>query len=500
MKKVLSSVEMKACDTHTIEEFGVPSLVLMERAALSVCDILFEKYPKANNIGIFCGPGNNGGDGVAIGRILHNMGYNVNVIVLGNPEKFSAQLKQEIDIAVNYKTDIGIIGDITTWDNCFDEMLADTDVFIDAMFGIGLTRGLAGAFEQNARFMNNSGKPVIAVDIPSGFDTDSGKLLGEVGVKADTTVTFAYMKKGLLLGECKEAAGEIKVADVGIYGANENAAEILDDSILDMIPQRTVTANKGTCGKVLVIAGSDNIYGACFLSANAALTTGSGLVKVYTHKNNIQSIQQNLPEAMYLGYDDYNEAELLEQIKWADTILIGPGLGTSEISVNIVNAIIANAQVPVVIDADGINIAAKNLPLLDELSHFVPVILTPHLKEMERLCGVSVKELNYDMEKVAKEFAVSHNCIVVLKNHTTVIANANTVFYCNSGNEGLATAGSGDVLAGIIAALLGQKMTPIEAAAAGAYIHGRAGTAATKTTGIKGLLARDIIANINKLI
>ncbi|SEA05608.1 NAD(P)H-hydrate epimerase [Pseudobutyrivibrio sp. ACV-2] len=500
MKKVLSAAEMKACDTGTIEEYGIPSLVLMERAALGVCNVLFEKYPKANNIGIFCGPGNNGGDGVAIGRILHNMGYSVKMIVLGNPEKFSPQLKQEIDIAVNYKTELLITGDITMDANCFDELLEGTDLFIDAMFGIGLTRGLSGSFEHMARFINNSGKPVIAVDIPSGFDTDSGKLLGDVGVKADTTVTFAYLKKGLLLGDCKAAAGEIKVADVGIYGADENAAALLDDSILEVIPPRDVTANKGTCGKVLVIAGSENIYGACYLSANAALTTGSGLVKVYTHKNNIQSIQQNLPEAMYLGYDDFNETELLEQIKWADTILIGPGLGISEVAVNIVNTIQKSAQVPVVIDADGINIVAKNLPLFDELTGRVPVILTPHLKEMERLCGVPVKDINYDMEKVAKDFAVSHNCVVVLKNHTTVISNVNTVFYCNSGNEGLATAGSGDVLAGIITSLLGQGLSAFDAAAAGTYIHGRAGAIATRTTGIKGLLARDIIANINQLI
>lgn len=500
MKKVLSAAQMKDCDRRTIEEYGVPSLVLMERAALGVCNVLFEKYPKAKNIGIFCGPGNNGGDGVAIGRILHNMGYTATVIVLGNPEKLSEQLNQEISIAVNYKADVGVIGDIQIDDNCFDELFEDADVIIDAMFGIGLTRGLSGTFAQIAEFINNSGKPVIAVDIPSGFDTDSGKLIGEVGVKADTTVTFAYLKKGLLLGDCKAAAGEIKVADVGIYGADEDTAELLDDSILDVIPKRDVAANKGTCGKVLVIAGSENIYGACFLSTGAALTTGSGLVKVYTHNNNIQSIQQNLPEAMYLGYDDYNEAELLEQIKWADTILIGPGLGTSEVSINIVNTILKSAQVPVVIDADGINIVAKNQTLLDELTGRVPVILTPHLKEMERLCGVPVKDINYDMEKVAKDFAVSHNCVVVLKNHTTVISNVNTIFYCNSGNEGLATAGSGDVLAGIITSLLGQGLSAFDAAAAGTYIHGRAGAIATRTTGIKGLLARDIIANINQLI
>lgn len=501
MKPILSASQMKEWDSKTIEQMGVPSLVLMERAALAVCNRISHLYSKNVRIGIFAGPGNNGGDGIAIARILHTKGYPVKAIVLGDSKKFSPQLRQELSIAGNYGAEVIYpwnIDDVSIKE--LSKLFDCCDILIDSMFGIGLTRGLEGDYAVAAEYINQSGKTVIAVDIPSGYSTDSGKLLGEVGVKADITVTFAYMKKGLVLGECKTAAGVIYVADVGIYCNSDSVAWLLDEEILERIPKREATANKGSCGKVLVIAGSESIYGACYLAANAALVTGSGLVKIYTHVNNIESIQQALPETMYKGYTTFNEKEILEQLSWADAIVIGPGLGTSDLSADIIKTVSKHAAVPVIVDADGINLLAKDIELLDDLAGRVPVILTPHLKEMERLCNTPVNELNYNMENEAQDFAIKHNCTVVLKNHTTVVSTVNTIFYCTSGNEGLATPGSGDVLAGIIGALLGQGVDSTTAASAGAYIHGRAGTIASESTGIKGLLARDIIANINKVI
>lgn len=502
MKKVLSAAQMRAWDTKTIDYYGVPSLVLMERAALSVCDRIRTKYDPDVKVGIFCGPGNNGGDGIAIARILHQQGIDVKAIMLGDSKKFSPQLRQELEIAGKYEVCV-----IYPWnmdDSSVTELsklFYDRDILIDAMFGIGLTRNLADGYEAAARYMNKSGKKVVAVDIPSGYDTDSGKLLGEDGVKADVTVTFGYMKKGLLLGECKEAAGEVHVADVGIYGdKKEFAPELLDDSILEKIPAREPSANKGSCGKILVVAGSESVYGACYLAANAALVTGSGLVKILTHENNIGAIQHYLPEAMYRSYIDYDEDGLRADLCWADTVILGPGLGTGDTSRKIVNFICKNADVPVLVDADGINIISESLPLLDELTKRVPVILTPHLKEMERLCNMTIQHINYNMEEVASDFAREHNCVVVLKNYTEVITDANAIYYCCSGNEALASGGTGDVLAGIIGALLGQQMSAIDAAAAGSYLHGAAGTIASFKTGIKGLLARDVIANIHELI
>ena len=501
MKLLLSAAEMRACDNSTIEKMGVPSLVLMERAAMSVCDVILSRFEKCNNIGVICGPGNNGGDGVAVARILHNKGFCTKVLIIGESKKFSESLKQELSIAKNYGVELSYIKNRDSISpKEFSSFFSECDLIVDAMFGIGLTRGLDGNYKSACQYINQSNKPVIAVDIPSGFDTDSGKLLGDAGVNATITVTFAYMKKGLVLGDCKEATGEIIVADVGIYCKDNSTAKLLDDTVLDTIPWRPTIANKGTCGKVLIIAGSDKIYGACYLAALAALCSGSGLVKIYTHYNNIGTIQSCLPEAMYTAYTNYDEVSLIPDISWADAIVVGPGLGTAKAASSILKTLSKTATVPVVIDADGLNVLAKDLSILDELSAVVPVILTPHLKEMERLCGIPVSEINYDMENIASNFAKKHNCIVVLKNHTEVITSESGVYYCTSGNEALATPGSGDVLAGIIGALLGQEMDAEDAAVAGCYVHGKAGTIAAKKVGIKGLLARDIISNIHELI
>lgn len=492
MKEILDSATMRRCDQRTIEEHHVPSLVLMERAALSVAVEIRTNFKEALNITVVCGPGNNGGDGVAIARMLKIAGKNVRCIVLGNQEKFTEQLSSEIAMAESYGLKIEYDID--------EEAFEKADLVVDAMFGIGLTRGLSGQFEYAAQLMNQCALQVVAVDIPSGYDADCGKLLGQVGVQAHTTVTFAYMKKGLVLGDCKKAAGKVIVADVGIYLDREkdSFATIVDSDILHLLPPRPVDANKGTCGKLLVIAGSKNIYGACYLSAKAALRAGTGLVKIYTHTNNIASIQQGLPEAMYLGYTEYNKEELLQQISWADTILMGPGLGTSELSQDIVKTVLENPSKPMIIDADGLNIAAQNKELLKQAAAKAPIIITPHLKEMERLCGTPVAQINNDMENVAKSFADEYKITVILKNFTTIIASANTINYVTSGDEGLATPGSGDVLAGIVSSLVGQKILPQIAVLAATYIHGAAGHMASEELGTRAVLASDIIENIHR--
>ena len=491
MLEILSAKQMQACDKRTIEKHEIPSLVLMERAALKVVETIEKEYENANSFSVVCGPGNNGGDGVAIARLLRLKGNTVDCMVLGDSEKFSEQLKQEIKIAESYG--------MTIHNKLIDESIEQADLTIDAMFGIGLSRGLSGEYDYAAAIINQCANRVLAVDIPSGYNADSGKLLGETGVRADITVTFAYMKKGMLLGDCKAATGKIVVADVGIYleRGGDQYETLIDDDIFKFVKSRAVDANKGSCGKLLVIAGSESIYGACYLSAKSALATGTGLVKIYTHKNNIASIQQNLPEAMYAGYDEYHEKELAEEIKWASTILVGPGLGTSDIAKMILKQVLSKANVPLVIDADGINLLAEDdmKDLLKQAAKRVPVVITPHLKEMERLTGIRVSDINYNMEQVAIDFAKEFGCFVVLKNFTTIITDGNKVSFVNSGNEGLATPGSGDVLAGAIASLISQKVNPkidVEICAA-TYLHGKAGTLASKKYGVRGVLARHII-------
>ena len=489
---------MQQCDKNTIENHGIPSLVLMERAALSVAIAIMSKFPEAINFYVVCGPGNNGGDGVAIARLLHLKGKNVNCAVLGDSSKYSKQLLEEIEIAKSYGIDIDYEVDF--------EMIKRSDLIVDAMFGIGLTRGLEGTYLAAADIINKALGKVVAVDIPSGYDSDTGKLLGDAGIKADLTITFAYMKKGLVLGDCKAAAGDIEVADVGIYLDNidPSLTTIIDDNIFSLIKPRPVDANKGTCGKLLVIAGSENIYGACYLSAKAALVAGSGLVKIFTHKNNVASIQQNLPEAMYYGYDSFHEDELIKSMNWADVILLGPGLGTNDVSKAIVDTILNQLNCPVIIDADGINLVAKKLDLLKEAARNIPVVLTPHLKEMERLTGINLNEIKYDIENVASNFAKEYNCTVILKDATSIVATKKSVSYIISGNEGLATPGSGDVLAGIVASLVGQKVNPDFGiiACAAAHMHGLAGRHVSEVSGVRSVLASDIIdeiKNLNKL-
>lgn len=494
MNEILSAVQMKSCDEKTITEHNIPSLVLMERAALKVVDVIEKHFSEAKSFYVVCGPGNNGGDGVAIARLLHLKGLKVHCLVLGNPDKFSNQLGQEIAIAESYSMDIAHQID--------ESAINQADLVIDAVFGIGLMRGLEGDFEYAAAYISQKANKVLAVDIPSGYDTDCGKLLGTVGVKADITVTFAYMKKGLVLGECKAAAGKVVVADVGIYldKSDEACPTIIDKEILKHIKPRSILANKGSCGKLLIVAGSESIYGACYLSAKAALSTGTGLVKIFTHENNVSSIQQALPEAMYVAYDAYKGNELLKEIEWADTILVGPGIGTSDIVRQMLNDILEIATVPLVIDADGLNLIAKEdiKNSFKSAASRVPVIITPHLKEMERLTGIPLQKINYDMENIARGFAKEYGCIVVLKNHTTVVASENSVGYVTSGNEALATPGSGDVLAGVIASFVVQRVNPeinilVEAAT---FMHGYAGRKASEKYGTRGVLASQIIENL----
>ncbi len=497
MTYILDAAQMRAFDNNTIESHHIPSLVLMERAALACCNKIKELQPVGSKLGVLAGPGNNGGDGVAIARILHLAGYHVSLIILGDSSKYSDSLKTELDIASSYGLNIKASASDSL--SQVLKSLDDCQLLVDAIFGIGQNREITGNFAQAVAYMNNSAATLLSVDIPTGFNTDTGNSLG-IHASADLTVTFSFMKKGLVLSDCALHCGQITLADVGIYdnfGPEDFKSYILDEATLDYLPIRPRNANKGSQGKVLIIAGCQSIYGACYLSAEAALRAGSGLVRIYTHQANIASIQQALPEAMYTGYTSFNENELIDLLEWADTVLIGPGLSTSDIADSILSTCLKQVKVPLVIDADGINLTAHHLELLDGLTaKKIPVILTPHLKEMERLTGLPLNEINKNMEKTALDFVKKHPVTLVLKNYTTLITGENCDFFCSSGNEGLATPGSGDVLAGIITSLLGQGLSAEKAACLGAYLHGLAGSKASREKTTQGVLARDIIKEL----
>lgn len=499
---------MALTDKHTIENIGIPSLVLMERAALKCVEkveSIIQSHEILNidsPIEVLCGPGNNGGDGIAIARMLHLKGFNARYLVLGNEEKYSEQLTEEIKIASNYGVNrVCSLSDLIKGSSSKQsEQENSSKLLIDAIFGIGLSRNISGEYKDAIEYMNKSNAVVLSVDIPSGYNSDTGEVMG-IGVRADHTITFAYAKKGLLLSDCYINKGDLTIADVGIYTpiANDDyfadMCYILENSdISQYIPATKTSDNKGSRGKVLVIAGSENIYGACYLSAKAALSCGTGLVKIYTHKNNISSIQTSLPEAMYDYYTNFDDKKIAKLLADAKCILIGPGLGTSESALKTLKYVLSSANVPIVIDADGINLLANNARLLTCAKS--PIVLTPHLKEMSRLVNASVKDISTNMEQYATEFCNQYNVSMILKNFTSFILTPYGKFINTTGNEGMATAGSGDVLAGILASLLGQGISMDLAPALASYIHGKAGEKASVEKGKRQMIASDIIDNI----
>ena len=524
MNYIVNANLMKKIDKATIEEHNIPSLVLMERAALSVVNTMESEKLCDGFTTIVCGTGNNAADGVAIARMLCLKGKSVAVILVGDSERHTDELTSQINSAVSYGVPFYEFS--LSKDKC-SELINNADTVVDAIFGIGLSRAIEGDFAEIINAVNVSSAKVISVDMPSGYNTDTGVCLN-AGIKADITVCFSYLKKGLLLSDCYLNAGKVVVTDVGIYleDKNTDVAYQITDEELTLIHKKAKGANKGTNAKILVIAGSEDIYGACYLSALAAMKAGAGYVKIFTHKNNIATLQDKLPEAVCISYDesllenfrsfeadgDLKECIIKEDkikslkaaIDFADAVVIGPGLSTSELSKEILEFTIKNVNKPLIIDADGINLIAADNGLLAQISEHCrqsgdsPVIITPHLAEMGRLTGKSIKELNDSMEENAITFSREYGIVTVLKNYTTVITDGKRVFINNSGDESLATAGSGDVLSGIVTAFAGMKMDCCLSAALAAYVHGKAGVKASNNLNTKNVLAGEVALNILK--
>lgn len=517
MKTLLDSRQMKQCDKNTIEHFGVPSLVLMERAALSAADEIdryFQKdrqqrrtvpaeeeigrhFCKANRRKItvlaVCGFGNNGGDGLAISRLLFQRGYEVAIVMPPEPGRISEETRTQREILKNYGIEIA------------DAMpQREFDVVIDALFGIGLTRNLEGVYLEYLTKMNEKSGLKVAVDIPSGIHADTGEVMG-IGFRADMTVTFAFEKPGLLLYPGAEYAGDVLVKDIGIdsHSLLEEqpflfAAEPED---LNRIPPRKNRSNKGSYGKVLTAAGQKNMAGAAFFSGKASYLTGAGLVKIFTEEQNRIILQELLPEAILTAWEGnkFLEESLAEALSWGNVIVAGPGLGTGKTAVKIVRLIVKQAKIPIILDADGLNVISEHLQWLKEAA--APVIVTPHLGEMARLAKKSIAEIQKHLLQVAREFAEEYNVVCILKDARTITALPDGRACINtSGNHGMATAGSGDVLTGILAGLIAQGMEPEQAAVTGVYLHGAAGDRQAEKTGTYGMMARDILDGIGLVL
>lgn len=490
MRYIPDAAQMKAADQYTIQTLGVPSLALMEEAAKSCVQVIKEKIKDLSHICIICGSGNNGGDGFAIARLLAEEGRKVKVVMAGNRNRCTEETKYQIERLLKTGTEI------------VNEFVPDDySVIVDSIFGVGLSRNIEGHYRELINQLNQVKCTKFAVDIPSGISADNGRILG-VAFKADYTVTFQAAKLGLQFYPGREYAGEVIVREIGIseeyFKNNPGVSLILDqDDYKKLLPVRREDSHKGTYGKLLIIAGSKGMSGAAYLNGMAAYMSGAGLVRIYTAEENRMILQQLLPEAIITTYEEYNEREVLDLITWADTVCIGSGLGTLETSVKIVKTVFLNTEVPCVVDADGLNILSKHMWYLEKKKH-ENFIFTPHMLEMSRLTGEQVSILQINRKEIIEKFANQYGVNIVLKDSRTMIKTRSERTIINtSGNSAMAKAGSGDVLAGIIAGILAQVKNCHQAAVLGTYLHGRCGDEARKEKGSYSVMARDLIEKLS---
>jgi NAD(P)H-hydrate epimerase len=501
MKYVVNSAKMQAIDDYTINHIGIPGMVLMEKAANAVVTEMLPVICRKDRILAVCGTGNNGGDGVAAARILKEQGYQVDIHIIGDEKRASEQTKHQLTIARNLNVRIDS-----------NLKICEYNVIIDAIFGIGLSKPVDGAFEQAIKSINSSENNIVfSVDVPSGIHADDGKVMN-IAVKADYTITFGLNKIGLILYPGCDYAGKVTVAEIGFPQKAieyvKPATFIYEESDLSKLPYRKNDSNKGTFGKVLIIAGSKNMSGACYLSAKAAYRTGAGLVKILTVEDNRSILQTLLPEAILATYDPSslkNKLEvdrILKELNWATSIVLGPGIGISGASDHLLDIVLSHTEAPIVIDADALTmLAGKTRYVTKEMEKEVycdidlpaNVIITPHLKEMARMLDCEVSNVKENLLTVATNVVKGKRFVLALKDTRTMVSDGVHCFINNVGNNGMATGGSGDVLTGIIAAMIAQGMDRFEATALSVYVHGLAGDKALQSKSIYSLMASDII-------
>lgn len=492
MRYLPNGSQMREGDLYTIEHISIPSMVLMERAAMETVRVMEEEELDLSNVLIACGSGNNGGDGFAIARILDERGWKVTVAFVGSEGSLSEQAREQKEIL--NQLDIPIYTSVPK---------KKYTVILDALFGVGLSREIEGHYQDVIQELNLMSASKVAVDIPSGIDATTGKILG-VSFWADITVSYAFEKVGTVLFPGAAYAGKVIPVQIGIpkKALTQYQTKIVytytTEDLEVILPQRKADSHKGSYGKVLMITGSKGMSGAAYLSAKAAYATGSGLVQIYTTEDNRGILQQMLPEAIISTYTSFDTQKVSELMKWADVVAIGSGLGMSDLSEDILIETVKYCEVPLVIDADGLNILAQHMVLLKDVK--CDVVLTPHMKEMSRLLNCSVKELQEDRFGKLESFVKKYPVTCALKDARTVVMTAEESPYLNtSGNSAMAKAGSGDVLTGVVAGMLAQGKQVHEGVAIAVYLHGLAGDIAKGNRGSFGVLARDLINGIHEL-
>lgn len=490
---ILTAEQMQNVDRITIQEIGIPGAVLMEQAGKACAEEAERLLPAGHpgRVAVVCGKGNNGGDGLVAARHLHHAGHRVEIFLLAHPDSLrgDAELNKHVLDRLNLSINVR-----ASHESVRNMDLGCYDVIVDAIFGTGLSKEVRGVFATAIETINASGVPVVAVDVPSGLSADDGRVMG-CAVAASATVTFGAPKRGHLLYPGAKRVGDLTVVDIGfpphLFPSGDDATWLLTDEDLEpYLKLREPDAHKGHFGHLLVVAGSTDKPGAAGLCCRAAGRCGAGLVSLGAPPEVIAQVVNGPVE--YMGQPVRNFEDLAAACEGKQAMALGPGLGQSPAAANLVRRAVAELALPMVVDADGLNNLAGHLELLDRPAD--ERVLTPHPGEMARLLECSVAEVQADRFGAARRLAAAGRCVVVLKGAGTIVADAaGTAMLVPTGNPGMASGGAGDVLTGMIGALLVQGLNPLEAASVGAYLHGATGDLAARIQGQRGQLAGDLI-------
>ncbi len=504
---------MREADRQTIEDIGVPSLVLMENAGRQVVAAMRATYDDLDDrrVSVLCGRGNNGGDGLVVARVLWQQGVHVRAFLLAVEDALSPDALINFRIARGLGLPISEVGDTGAWRDIASDTL-DSDLLVDGILGTGMGRPLDGLLKAVVADVNASGVPVLSIDMPTGLSADSATPAdGGDAIAADVTVTLAAPKPSLLLPPADAWAGDLVIADIGVPDLvidrvpGLRLSLLTPDDVRELIPARPQNTHKGQCGHILVVAGSAGKSGAAVLAGRAALRSGAGLVTIAAPDCVSAIVAAANPECMTLPLPSSSDGTLaasaLEQLLGfdCDVIAAGPGLGTTPDVQSVVRGLLAGASSPIVLDADALNVCAGETDILNGIDR--QLIITPHPGEMSRLVASSVADVQSNRLATARTFAVHHHLHVVLKGAGTIVADPDGNAWLNlTGNPGMATAGVGDVLTGVIAAWLAQTGRAEAACQLGVYLHGLAGDLASDAHGEVALIASDLIDTLGTAV
>lgn len=501
--KLVATKEMRELEAQAIAQYGMPSIVLMENAGLAVVAAgqeLLGGY-RGKRVVVIAGTGNNGGDGFVVARHVANQGGEVRVFLLGTPEALRSDARINYEILMH----MGLMVEQINADELglLATLLQSAHLIVDALYGTGFVGQLTGLAQNVVHLVNSAGQPILAVDVPTGMIADTGEVFGPC-VQATWTVTLGLPKIGLYLEPGARYAGVVSVADISLPHNLVATSRFRHNLITQawcrgLLPARSPDSHKGTFGRVLVVGGSTGMTGAVCLAAEAALRSGAGLVGVALPKTLQHIVAGKTSEIITHGLADAEghigasaAEEFIGLAERASVVALGMGLGQHRETLEWLRMILPEVRVPLILDADALSGLAGHTGLLTQ--HRGPIVVTPHPGEMARLTGLSVEEVQRQRVEVAKRYAAEWQSTVVLKGARTVVADPGGEIYINqSGNPGMATAGMGDVLAGVVAALIAHRLTPSLAAALGVYAHGTAGDAAARAKGFMGLTASDVV-------